>query len=343
MCRMNNFVFISFLNILFLSGCASADSVQPVYSDLSKTVQQVRDDQLQLSNQEEESAKEHEKALIEKYNHAEMMTVKPVQMKVRVLGDKEAVLASVSRYEQTGDIEPILTHDNVLMYPFGLTKAKMICATLRVCSIELQEGETIKDVMTGDSERWNISFANSGMSNNQKPHVMIKPLFEGNLRTNLIITTDRRVYNIELGAVGNGEYTPRISFFYPQDMKYLKKYSLTNPGMNSLGNQSNDPVIAETEVTVSALNFDYKAKGNKHSPWFPIRIFDDGKKVFIQMSNDVNQSDAPVFLVVGEEGKQEIVNYRFKSPYYIVDKLFSKGILILGTDKKQTIITIVKK
>ena len=57
----------------------------------------------------------------------------------------------------------------------------------------------------------------------------------------------------------------------------------------------------------------------------------------------VRAYEAPVFLAIGDDGKQEIVNYRYKDGYYIIDKLFKKGILILGTKKKQTIITIVKK
>ena len=334
---------ISILGILILGGCSIANKNTPKYPNLSENIKKATKQQKQFAQQEQKEAAEYKEALVKKYNDSELVMAKPIQMKVRRLGDKEAVLASVSRYEQTGSIEPILTHDNVVMYPFGLTKAKMICATLRVCSIELQEGEIIKDVMTGDSERWNISFANSGVLSNQKPHVMVKPLFEGSLKTNLIITTERRVYNIELGAVSNGEYTPRIAFFYPQEMHHSKVYSSDSGNMQHSGYQANDPVIAETAVSISSLNFNYKAKGNKRSPWFPKRIFDDGKKVFIQMSKRVNTSEAPVFLVVGEDGKQEIVNYRFNSPYYIVDKLFKKGILILGTDKKQTIITIIKK
>jgi len=336
-------LFISMLSVVISSGCATSHKNIPVYPNLSEHIEQAQAQQKQLAQQEEQAAKAYQQALVKKYNESALVMSEAIGMKVRVLGDKEAILAAVSQYEQTGNIEPIVTHDNVVMYPFALSKAKMICATVRVCSIELQEGEIIKDVMTGDSERWNISFANSGVLSNQKPHVMVKPLFEGSLKTNLIITTERRVYNIELSSIGNGVYTPRIAFFYPQETRNVKIYSLDNKNTSKFENQSNNTVIAETAVSVSALNFKYQAKGNKKSPWFPQRIFDDGKKVFIQMSERVDTSEAPVFLIVGDEGKQEIVNYRFKSPYYVVDKLFTKGILILGTDKKQTIITIVKK
>ncbi len=156
-------LFISMMSVGIFSGCATTQKKIPEYPNLSKNIEKVREQQKQLAQQGQKESEAYEEALVQKYNEAELIMAKPIQMKVRILGDKNAVLASVSRYEQTGSIEPILTHDNVVKYPFGLTKAKMICATLRVCSIELQEGELIKDVLVGDSERWNISFANSGI------------------------------------------------------------------------------------------------------------------------------------------------------------------------------------
>ena len=112
---------------------------------------------------------------------------------------------------------------------------------------------------------------------------------------------------------------------------------------NIMEMENYNSIISDVAVSLEALNFDYKVKGNKRSSWYPQRVFDDGKKVFIQMPPSIKSSEAPIFMVVGEGGKQEIVNYRFRNSYYIIDKLFKKGILILGTDKKQTFITIVRQ
>jgi type IV secretion system protein VirB9 len=39
-------------------------------------------------------------------------------------------------------------------------------------------------------------------------------------------------------------------------------------------------------------------------------------------------------VVVGPDGKQEMVNHRVKDDLYIVDRLFERAALILGTSKK---------
>jgi type IV secretion system protein VirB9 len=41
-----------------------------------------------------------------------------------------------------------------------------------------------------------------------------------------------------------------------------------------------------------------------------------------------------VLVVLGRDGKQEMVNYRLKGDMYIVDRLFERAELILGTGKK---------
>jgi len=41
-----------------------------------------------------------------------------------------------------------------------------------------------------------------------------------------------------------------------------------------------------------------------------------------------------VLVVIGSDGKQEMVNYRVKDDMYIVDRLFEKAELILGSGKK---------
>ena len=66
----------------------------------------------------------------------------------------------------------------------------------------------------------------------------------------------------------------------------------------------------------------------------PVRVFDDGKKTYIQISQAARNREAPVLVVIGADGKQEMVNYRVKDDMYIVDRLFEKAELILGSGKK---------
>jgi type IV secretion system protein VirB9 len=66
----------------------------------------------------------------------------------------------------------------------------------------------------------------------------------------------------------------------------------------------------------------------------PVRVFDDGKKTYIQISEAAKNREAPVLVVIGSDGKQEMVNYRVKNDMYIVDRLFERAQLLLGSGKK---------
>ena len=54
------------------------------------------------------------------------------------------------------------------------------------------------------------------------------------------------------------------------------------------------------------------------------------------MSDEISPQEQgrPQVVVVGPDGKQEMVNYRVKDDMYIVDRLFEKAELILGSGKK---------
>jgi type IV secretion system protein TrbG len=41
--------------------------------------------------------------------------------------------------------------------------------------------------------------------------------------------------------------------------------------------------------------------------------------------------------VIGAQGDGQLVNYRFRSPYYIVDRMFGAAELRIGTDKSQIV------
>jgi type IV secretion system protein VirB9 len=86
-------------------------------------------------------------------------------------------------------------------------------------------------------------------------------------------------------------------------------------------------------VVADKLNFDYRIKGGDDNIR-PRRVFDDGAKTYIQMPVEIQHQEAPVLLVVGKDGKGEMTNYRVKDQIYIVDRLFDRANLVLGSGKK---------
>ena len=271
---------------------------------------------------------------VERLEETPLVTVEPLGIKARPISKHSAITAAVARYEKTDEVDSLIVGNNLILYPYGLEQARLVCAKLRVCSIELQEGEEILNTHTGDSQRWNISFAYSGAGETLKPHVMVKPLSEAPLATNLIITTDKRVYDIHLSSVDEGTFTPRIGFYYPQELAELD----ADAALAAEKYLRHKEVPETTKVELQTLNFNYKVKGNRRRPWYPKRVFDDGSKVFIEMPESIKSSELPVLLVV-ENGNQEVANYRFRFPYYIVDRLFNKGVLVLGSQR----ITILRE
>ena len=85
----------------------------------------------------------------------------------------------------------------------------------------------------------------------------------------------------------------------------------------------------DTGLSLEKIRFRYAVSGS-NPPWKPLRAFDDGEKVYIQFPPGIAQGELPPLFVIGAQGDGQLVNYRFRSPYYIVDRLFGAAELRLG-------------
>jgi type IV secretion system protein VirB9 len=89
-------------------------------------------------------------------------------------------------------------------------------------------------------------------------------------------------------------------------------------------------------VALENLRFRYGISGDT-PPWRPMRAFDDGAKVYIEFPVRIDQGEAPPLFVVGPDGDSQLVNYRVRGNYYIVDRLFAAAELRLGNDPQQVV------
>lgn len=246
----------------------------------------------------------------------------------------------VSERWRAGMNPPIPGPDGRVMYSFGAGLPTVVCAPLRVCVIELQPGEKILGVPhIGDSVRWNISPAMYGSGAEETLIIVLKPQTSG-LDTNLLITTDRRAYYIRLISKPD-DYVARVAFSYP-DGDENHKWDQQIAAEQAAPKRINRPVEAPAVmIGVERLNFDYKVRGgNEHIR--PLRVFDDGSKTFIQMPADMQHREAPALVVLGNDGKGEMANYRIQQQMYIVDRLFDRAELILGAGKKADKVEITR-
>jgi P-type conjugative transfer protein TrbG len=217
----------------------------------------------------------------------------------------------------------------VQVYPYATGALYQVyTAPGQVTDIALQEGEQLVGsgpVAAGDTVRWIIGDTESGSGPTKRVHIAVKPT-RPDLVTNLVINTDRRTYHLELRSTEK-TYMASVSWQYPQDQLIALRRR------NAVA-EAAAPV--DTGLDVGRLNFRYTIEGDTPA-WRPLRAFDDGAKVFIEFPRGIRQGEMPPLFVLGPEGGAELVNYRARQNYYVVDRLFAAAELRLGGDHQQKV------
>ena len=198
----------------------------------------------------------------------------------------------------------------------------------RVSDIALEPGETMVSVAAGDTVRWIVGNTTSGSGASRREHVLVKPTMPG-IATNLLILTDRRSYHVDLVSTA-GSAMASVSWSYPK----ASLISLAAPAESMSASPENR---SDGDLDPSMLDFRYVISGETIS-WRPVRAFDDGRHVYIEFPVGISAGSAPPLFVM--DGKvPELVNYRMRGRYYVVDRLFDRAELRLG-DKPQHIVAI---
>lgn len=189
-------------------------------------------------------------------------------------------------------------------------------------TIQLEPGEAIVTVAAGDTTRWMVEETTSGDLADPRTLLLIKPTRAG-IRTNIVLATDRRTYLIEAIAVQGSAYSAQTAWRYP---------STESDQSNSLSG-----------VALEALNFRYQIDlvRGRSPPWRPIRVFDDGRRTYIEFPLDIATSEAPP-LFLRDGANVALVNYRVIGNRYVIDRLFDIAELRLGA-QNQTIVRISRE
>jgi type IV secretion system protein VirB9 len=234
----------------------------------------------------------------------------------------------VAAANRAATIEPVAQGfiNAVQVYPFADGAIyHVITAPERVTDIALQPGETLVAVASGDTVRWVIGDTTSGSGAEKRTHVLVKP-FSAGLSTNLVITTDRRSYHIALTSLAKTAMAA-LSWTYPQDALIALKRA-------AAATEAAAPVAAGIEV--EQLHFNYAVSGDRPA-WRPFRAFDDGRQTFIEFPATLAVGEAPPIFLVDGKGEAQLVNYRVKGRFYVVDRIFDVAELRLGTKHQQIV------
>lgn len=214
----------------------------------------------------------------------------------------------------------------IQVYPFSDgTIYQVYTAPGAVTDIALQPGENLVAVAAGDTVRWVIGDTTSGAGADKRTHILAKPFASG-LATNLVITTDRRSYHLQLTATSRTAMAA-LSWTYPADQLIA---------LRRAADQAAAAAPVSEGLSVENLHFNYAVSGDQPA-WRPLRAFDDGRQTFIEFPASIAVGEAPPLFVVGPTGEAELVNYRVRGRYYVVDRIFDAAELRLGTRKQQIV------
>lgn len=217
-------------------------------------------------------------------------------------------------------------YNAIQIYPWSEGALYQIYAAPgQITNIALEPGEALTGagpIAAGDTARWIIGDTESGSGRTRRVHILVKPT-RPDITTNLVVTTDRRTYMIELRAEEE-PYMPAVAWAYPQPPATQRATPAT-------------PSIP----AISARHYRYGLQGDS-PPWRPVSVFDDGRRVYIVFPAGIVQGEMPPLFVLGSDGEQEIVNSRIYRNILIVDRIFAAAELRLGSGDRQQTVRIVR-
>lgn len=255
-------------------------------------------------------------------------------------------------YGQAGldtSVTDVIYEGTVARYPFGHRQAALVCAPLRVCTIMLEEGETVLEVMLGDQEHWQVELLSMG-EGGATPVLGVRPMVEFSdscdKTTNVAVTTDRRFYSVLLEVPPCAEadeedpnpqraYHQQLSFYYPDDV--LRRWT-TRAQLKRQQREAErarpQPTRLEGGAGVADLNFSYRVKRAKKFPWRLQAVFDDGTRTYLRLPPEAREVPSVFEVSAGED---RIVNFnvsRDDPSLLIVSRVAQELVLVLPRGKE---------
>lgn len=178
-------------------------------------------------------------------------------------------------------------------------------------SIEFAEDEKIQTVSIGDSVAW--------MVNPAENRLFLKPI-EQNATTNLTVISDKRTYFFELHAeetnnIRDDEMIFTVRFVYPQNDTAALDFAQFE-------------AMPDIEAYPERYNFNYSVRGAEAIE--PIRIFDDGNFTYMEFKDQ--NAEIPAVFHVDSAGNEELINFRKRGNYIVVERVSPVFTLRRGSD-----------
>jgi type IV secretory pathway VirB9-like protein len=255
-----------------------------------------------------------------------------------------AAQAATPRYDSQG----------VFLFSYGNPNVPTItCSPTKVCELVLEPDEIVFKIYSGDTVRWIINPGFAGSKANI-PTVLFKPVDVGPpddpIQTNLIITTNRRTYEVNLLSVKQTSHT-RYGFSYPQEA-FMVTPTVNNgqpPVYDTPAPVQTMPPSHMQSLTGMAIQVartgppprpdTYDIEG--YTSYRPVAVWNDGVHTYIQMPP---KAPAPSIYTQSASGTIEMINFHPPiDDVYTLDGTPDHIVLIGDIGKHVPHIDIVKK
>jgi P-type conjugative transfer protein TrbG len=218
----------------------------------------------------------------------------------------------------------VVLGDGSIRYEYGRRPLpELVCKPHYVCDITLDAGESVLNMAIGDSTHWVVAGGQSGPSGTT-PHVFVKPTQPG-LDTNLVVTTNRREYDVTLRSAADAR-NARISFFYA-DEDAAAKAIIAQHERTAI-----ETVLAGTPL-VNAGQADAKYKLTGEPMLLPDHVFNDGTRTFITWK--ALPADLPTVATIGKDGTSQATNFRVVGDMYIIDSVAPSYDLVVAASPER--------
>lgn len=181
-------------------------------------------------------------------------------------------------------------------------------------AIEFEKDEEIRTISMGDSTAW--------MLNPSGNRLFLKPV-ENDATTNMTLITNKRVYLFELHANETDDIDD-------PKMVFIMRFSYNSAGSDAFDNGKYLDSVPEQDMLENPekYNANYTISGTDEIA--PIRIFDDGEFTYFQFRD--KNAEVPAFYWVDNDGNDNVINYRTRGDYIVVERVSSRFTLRHGGD-----------